>query len=105
MAFMIYNLSHGSNLLICNELFAIDKSIVGLVIYEVVRTINIMFKSLISWLVGQEMECVMLKFKDWRGLRSVHGTINGMHISISKPNIAFVEDYYYHKIGGYSIVP
>jgi len=35
----------------------------------------------------------------------VHGTIDGMHISISKPNIAFVEDYYYHKIGGYSIVP
>jgi hypothetical protein len=55
MAFMIYNLSHSSNLLICNELFAINKSIVGLVIYEVVRVINKMFKSLISWLVGQEI--------------------------------------------------
>ncbi len=64
MAFMIYNMSHGSNLLTCNELFAIDKSIVGLVIYEVGRVINIMFKSLISWPVGQKMECVMLEFKD-----------------------------------------
>jgi hypothetical protein len=35
----------------------------------------------------------------------VHGTIDGIHISISKPNIAFVEDCYYHKIGGYSLVP
>jgi hypothetical protein len=28
-----------------------------------------------------------------------------MHISISKPDIAFVDDYYYHNIKGYSIVP
>jgi hypothetical protein len=97
MAFMIYNLSHGSNLLTCNELFAINKSIVRLVIYEVVKAINIMFKSLISWPMGQKMECGMLKFKDWCGLPSVHSTIDGLRISISKPNITFAEDYYYHK--------
>jgi hypothetical protein len=27
-----------------------------------------------------------------------------VHISISKPKLAFVKDYYYHKSGGYSIV-
>jgi hypothetical protein len=43
--------------------------------------------------------------RDWHGLPSVHGTIDGMHIFISKPNITFVEDCYYHKIRGYSIVP
>jgi hypothetical protein len=74
-------------------------------IYEGVRVINIMFKSLILWPVGQGMECVKLEFKDWRGLPSVHGTIDGIHISISKPNITFAEDYYYYKIRGYSIVP
>ncbi len=34
----------------------------------------------------------------------MHGTIDGTHISISKPKLAFVEDYYYHKSGSYSIV-
>lgn len=31
-------------------------------------------------------------------------TIDDIHIVISKPFGAFVEDYYYHKIRGYSIV-
>jgi hypothetical protein len=34
----------------------------------------------------------------------MHGTINNTHISISKPKLAFAKDYYYHKMGGYSIV-
>jgi len=34
----------------------------------------------------------------------MHGTISNTHISISKPRLAFVKDYYYHKMGGYSIV-
>jgi len=33
-----------------------------------------------------------------------HDTIDGTHLSISKPKLAFVEDYYYHRSGGYSIV-
>jgi hypothetical protein len=46
----------------------------------------------------------MLKFKDWCNLLSVHDTIDIMHISILKPKITFVEDYFYHKTRGYSIV-
>ncbi len=38
---MIYKLFHGSNLLTCNEQFAIGKSVVGLIIWEVVKVINI----------------------------------------------------------------
>lgn len=34
---------------------------------------------------------------------SVHGAIDCTHVAISKPT-AFVEDYFYFKIGGYSIV-
>jgi hypothetical protein len=34
----------------------------------------------------------------------VHGAIDGTHISISKPKLVFVKDYYYHKSGSYSIV-
>jgi hypothetical protein len=35
----------------------------------------------------------------------VHGVINDTHILISKPQTLFLEDYYYHKIGDYSIIP
>jgi len=70
---------------------------VGLVLQEIVRAINIVFKSLISCLVGQKMEVVMMDFKYWCGLPSMHGTINNTHISISKPKLTFVTDYYYHK--------
>jgi len=34
----------------------------------------------------------------------MHGAISNTHISISKPKLAFVKDYYYHKMGGYLIV-
>ncbi len=103
---MIYKLSHGSNSLTCNELFVIGKSMVGSVLQEIVRAINIVFRSLISCLVGQKMEVEMMNFKYWCGLPSMHGTINNTHISISKPKLAFafVKDYYYLKTRGYSIV-
>jgi hypothetical protein len=60
---VIDKLFHGSNLLTYNELFAINKSTIGFVIHEVVKVINMMFKSLISWQVGQNMQVVMLKLK------------------------------------------
>jgi len=37
---------------------------VELVIREVIRVVNIVFKNLISWLVTQNMEVVMMEFKD-----------------------------------------
>jgi hypothetical protein len=43
VACVIHKLSH---VLTSNELFAIGTSIVGLVIHEVVKVVNIMFKSL-----------------------------------------------------------
>jgi len=50
------------------------------------------------------MEVEMLEFKDWCNLLNLHGAIDNTHISILKPNITFVKHYFYHKIGGYSIV-
>lgn len=101
---MIYKLFHGSNLLTCNEQFVIGKSIVGLVIWKVVKVINVVFRNLISWPMGQKMEVVMLEFKYLCSLPNVHSAINDTNFSISKPNLPFVKDYFYHKIGRYSIV-
>ncbi len=86
-ACVIYKLSRGSKLLTCSKLFALNKSIIGLVIHKVVITINNLFTNLISWPMGGNMEVVMLKFKDLLNVH--HGAINGMHISISKLNIPF----------------
>jgi hypothetical protein len=104
VACVIHKLFHGLNMLTCNELFVIGTSITGLVTCEVVRAMNIMFKSLIAWPMGPKMEDVMLEFKELCGLPSMQGVINYRHISISKPKFDFDEDYYFHKIGGYSIV-
>jgi hypothetical protein len=35
---------------------------------------------------------------------NVVGAIDGTHIAIIKPSDVFAKDYYYHKIGSYSIV-
>jgi hypothetical protein len=45
----IYKLAHGVNFLICNELFAIDKSILSFMLHEFVEATNITFNKLILW--------------------------------------------------------
>ncbi len=50
------------------------------------------------------MQEVMNGFKSWCGLLCVQGTINGMHISISKLFGSFCENYFYHKTIGYNIL-
>jgi len=74
------------------------------VLHEVVFIINKMFKNLISWLCGDEMQEVMAGFKNWCDLPIVQGAINGTHITISKPSSPFPKDYYYHKVGSYNII-
>jgi hypothetical protein len=99
----LYKLAHAPSLLQCSESFAIGKSTVGLVIREVVAAINRVYANVIHWPRGQEMRKVMLEFKKWCGIPSIHGVIDCTHIGISKPT-EFPEDYYYFKKGLYSIV-
>jgi hypothetical protein len=49
------------------------------------------------------MQAMMEEFKQWCGLPSVQGVIDGTRIFISKI-IYFPKDYFYHKIRGYSII-
>jgi hypothetical protein len=46
---------------------------------------------------------VMLEFRNFCSMPSVHGTIDCTNIAIHKPKGQYCEDYYYHKFGGYSI--
>jgi len=101
---VIYKLAHGYNFVIFIKLFAIGKSIVSLVLHEFVTVMNIVFWKLISWLVEANMCTVMNDFKLRCGLSSVQGAIHGTNLLISKPSMPFLEEYYYFKYGGYSIV-
>jgi hypothetical protein len=59
---------------------------------------------LISWPQGLAMIIIMKEFKQLCGFHSMRGVINGIHISIVKPQSSFIKKYYYHKIGSYNIV-
>jgi hypothetical protein len=47
--------------------------------------------------VGDEMQIVMLDFKNWCGMLSVMRVINGNHICITKPTSVLLKEYYYNK--------
>jgi hypothetical protein len=51
----IYKLAQGANILTYSELYAIGHSTIGLVFCEIVMAINVVFKKLIIWLVGDKM--------------------------------------------------
>jgi hypothetical protein len=57
--------------------------------------INVVFKRLKIWPMGDKMQFVMTKFKNWFGMLSVVGAIDDTHIAITKHSGAFAEDYYY----------
>ncbi len=57
------------------QVITIGKSTMGLAICEIIKIVNIMFKTLIAWPMGQKMEDVMLEFKELCGLLNVHGII------------------------------
>jgi hypothetical protein len=74
------------------------------VFHEFVYAFNVIYKNLISWPQGVEMLVFMEEFMKLCQLPNVQGAIDGTHLSIPKPQRAFVENYYYHKIGGYNIM-
>jgi hypothetical protein len=99
----IYKLAQGVNFLRCSELFAIGKLIVFVILHQFVKAFNFVYMHFITWPWGKEMGIVMEEFKTWCGFLNVQGAIDGTHISIVKTS-AYFENYYYHKIGGYSVV-
>ncbi len=64
----IYKLAHGANTLTCSELFTIGRSTIAFVLQEVVRAINVVFKKLMMWPMGDNMQVVMIQFKNWCGM-------------------------------------
>lgn len=102
VACTLFKLTHGANLTICSEMFAVGRSTVSKVLREVVHAVNETLRSEIMWPNGQRMRETQAKFRSLCGLPAVVGAIDGTHISISKPEFG-APDYYYFKSGGYTI--
>jgi hypothetical protein len=81
----------------------VGRSTIGRAIRKVVCTINVVYRDVIRWPRNEDMHLVMLEFKQWCGMLSIHGAIDCTHIAISKPSL-FPKDYYYFKTGSYSMV-
>jgi len=68
-----------------------------------VMAINVMLKKFIIWPMGARIQSVMIGFRSLCDMPNVMGAIEGTRICITKL-VDFLEDYYYHKIGGYDMV-
>lgn len=92
VACAIYKLAQSINLFICNELFVVGRSIVFLIIWEVIITSNIVFSKMITWSFGPKMDVVIKLFKFFYNLPSIEGAIHGTNFAIAKPIGPFSED-------------
>ena len=99
----IFKLVQGSNLNVVSEMFAIGPSTISKVLREVVTAVNIAFKDEIRWPNNARALQNMVAFKDYCGLPSIIGAIDGTYFSISRPSHCAEDDYYF-KSNGYSIV-
>jgi hypothetical protein len=99
LACTLFKLTHGASLLLCSEMFAVGKSIVSMILREVVNGINEALRHEISWLLGNKLRETQEEFRRLCGLLAILGTIDGMHISISKPKYG-PTDYFYFRMGG-----
>jgi hypothetical protein len=93
----LYKIAQGYNLLICNELFNVGRSIVSVVFKEIIIGINIVFNKVLFWPIGNKIQTIMQGFKSFCGLPNIQGAINGKHFSISKLVGPFSEDFFITK--------
>jgi hypothetical protein len=62
--------------------FAIKKYIMHLVLHEFIYVVNIMLMNKFKWPKKIEMVEIMIGFKDFYGLPSIHGAIDVTHIHL-----------------------
>lgn len=55
LACVLFKLSHGVNFLICSEMFAVGRSIVSVMLRQVVQVINVSLRNEIQWPWGHDI--------------------------------------------------
>ena len=102
VACCLFKLTHGASLFICSEMFAIGRSTVSCILRDVVHAINDTLVHELTWSRGDRLRQTQEIFLDLCGLPRVVRTIDGTHVSISKPQFVLA-DYFYFKSGGYTL--
>lgn len=102
VACTLFKLTHGANLTVCSEMFTIGRSTVCKILRDVVHAINDTMKHEVWWPSPEKLRSNQAHFAELCSLPGVVGAIDGMQISISKPNFS-PADYYYFKSRGYSM--
>ena len=85
VACTLFKLTHGANMTVCSEMFAIGRSTISTMLREVVNAINETLRHKIMWPTGRRLRETEAKFFQLCGLPCVIGAIDGMHLAISKP--------------------
>jgi hypothetical protein len=98
----LFKLTHGASLFICSEMFAVGKTIVSLLLREIVHAINDALRHEISWPTGECLFETQAVFQEICGLLAVVGAIEGTYISISKSKYG-PANYFYFKSGDYTL--
>lgn len=89
VACSLFKFCHGSSLLLCNELFAVEQSTVSIMLCDFVEEVNIVFRFEISWPMGDTLFATAAGFYQLCSLPSISGTIDGTYFRIKK-NLMFL---------------
>ncbi len=103
-AFLECSTLHGVEFLHYSGMFIIHKSIVNMVLWEIICVINFVFKNQIKWPKWNNLIEVMFTFKKLYGLPSIHGVyIDAIQIYIQKLWGSFVGNYIFLKSKTYNM--
>jgi hypothetical protein len=72
----LYKFVHGAKYLHYFDLFTIGKSIIHLVLQKFICSIHVVFKSQIQWLKGEDLAKVMMGFRTFYNLPSIHNAMD-----------------------------
>jgi len=102
VACTLFKLTHGANLTVCSEVFAIGRNTVCKILREVVHAINDNLKQEVCWPSRERIRRNQVRFEELCSLPGVVGAIDGVHVAIAKPS-ASPADYFHFKTGGYNM--
>lgn len=103
IACALYKLAHEVEYFHWSEMFTISKSTIHMVLKKIVHVVNVVFKNQIKWPKGKHLKDVMVGFKTFCDLPSIHNVINVIQICTPKSQVAFTKHYFSFKPKTYNM--
>jgi hypothetical protein len=74
-----------------------------MVLQKFVHVVNVVFKNQIKWSTEKDLKDVMVGFKTFCDLPSIHNVINVIQICTQKSQVAFTKHYFSFKSKTYNM--